>query len=115
KVLWMSYISIQPPCGDSPFEYLSKVQLHSAEEKAYHADYKEDGSGNPNCLQSEGRRQDHMGQKEGCQPSCGGVLVQPSENRIKYRVEEESKRADHDHYFKCHDKEGDNASTRGDL
>jgi hypothetical protein len=53
-----------------------------------------------------------MRQEKGSEPSSGGIVIQPMEKRIEYRIEKEGKRADHDHNFESHDEEYDDAAPR---
>jgi hypothetical protein len=52
-------------------------------------------------------RQEETGQPPGCR-----IALNPVEYWIKHRVKEERKGADHDHDFKGHDEENDDAPLR---
>src|SRR5208283_730159 len=110
KVLRVTDIFVKTLSGYAPFENLSQIDLQSANYEGYAAHHEENGAHNPNGFEKKSWRQDHVGQEKGGKPSGGCVVIQPMENRIKYRVKEKGKRANHDHHFKSDNEENDDAA-----
>jgi hypothetical protein len=82
-------------------EELVEIHLRHANKEDDRADHEEGRTCEPDSLEQEPRRRDHVRQEECCEPARGWRLSKEQEHRIERRIEKRGEGADHDQHLKC--------------